>query len=64
MAIDLKVASEPASKKLPISNFDLNSFERFALLSKKTRSTLLLTNLQKTEKCSFQTLRTWFLSSR
>ena len=32
-----------------------------ALLSQKTVSTLLLKNLQKTEKCPFQTLRTFVL---
>ena len=42
-------------------NFDLNSFERFALLFLKMVSTLPLKTLQKTEKWSFQTLRTFVL---
>ena len=40
-------------------NFDLNSFERFASLSQKTVSTSPLKNLKKTEKCPFQTLKTF-----
>ena len=40
-------------------NFDLNSLERFAILSQQTLSTSLLKNLQKTGKCYFQTLTTF-----
>ena len=40
-------------------NFDLNNFERFASLSQKMVSTSSVKNFQKTEKCSFQTLRTF-----
>ena len=63
---ELKVASKPFSNKLPMTKFRFKTFERFALLSRKIVSTASLKNLQKTEKCSFQTLRTLhsFLSSR
>ena len=40
-------------------NFDLNCFERFAWLFQKMVSTLPLKNLQKTEECPFQMLRTF-----
>ena len=40
-------------------NLDLNSFERFASLYQEMVSTSLLKNLQKTEKRSFQTLKTF-----
>ena len=40
-------------------NFDLSSFERFASLSQKMVLTLSLENLQKSEKCSLQTLSTF-----
>ena len=40
-------------------SFDLNSFERFASLSQKMVSTQLLKNLQKSQKCPFQTLKTF-----
>ena len=40
-------------------NFVLNSFELFASLSQKLVSTSSLKNLQKTEKCPFQKLRTF-----
>ena len=35
---------------------DLNSFERFASLSQKKVSTASLRNLEKKQKCPFQTL--------
>ena len=38
------------------ANFDLSSLERFALLSQKIISTWSIKNLEKTEKCAFQTL--------
>ena len=40
-------------------NFDLNSLERFTSLFQKMISTSSLKNLQKTEKCSIQTLTTF-----
>ena len=45
-------------------HFDLNSFELFVLLSQKMVSTLSLKNLKKSEKCSFQTLRTFVFELR
>ena len=54
---DLKIASKPFPKKFPMTNFDLNNFERFASLPQKMVLILLLKNLEKTEKCPFQTLR-------
>ena len=42
-------------------NFDLNRFERFVSLSRRTVSTLSLENLQNTEKSPFWTLRTFVL---
>ena len=40
-------------------NFNLNSFWCFALFSQKMISTLSFKNFQKTEKCPFQTIRTF-----
>ena len=42
------------------SNFDLNRFEHFASLSRKTVSTSSIKNLQETEKWAFQILTTFF----
>ena len=42
------------------ANFDLSSLERFALLSQKIISTWSIKNLEKTEKCAFQTLTTFW----
>ena len=62
-AFELKVTSKPFSKNILRSflwpNFDLSSFERLASLSQKIVSTSSLKNLQKIEKCSFHTLRTF-----
>ena len=55
---DLKVASEPFSNKL-LMTLNSNDFEGSVLLSQKTFSTSSHKNLQKTEKYSFQTLRTF-----
>ena len=54
---DLKVPPKPFSSSW-WPNFYLNSFERIASLSQKMVSTSSLKNLQKTEKCTFQKLRT------
>ena len=40
-----------------MTSLDLNSLSHFASLSQKTVSTSSLNTLEKTEKCSFQTLR-------
>ena len=54
LAFELKVASKPFSKKLPITNLDLNSLPHFASLSQKMVSASSIKNLQKTKKCYFQ----------
>ena len=54
----LQVASKPFSRKLRQPHFNFNSLECFASLSQKIVSTLSLKSLQKTEKCSFQTITT------
>ena len=59
-----KVASKPFSWKFPRPNFDLNSLERFASLSQEMASTLSLKSFQKTEKCLFQTLTTFFFEPK
>ena len=56
---DLKVASEPFSNKLLCQTLNSNNLEGSVLLSQKTVSTSSHKNLQKTEKYSFQTLRTF-----
>ena len=52
---ELNVASKPFSKKLHMT--ELKSFRCFASFSPKIVSTSSIKNLQKTEKCPFQTLR-------
>ena len=56
VVFDLKLASKPFSKMLPVTNFGFK--QGFATLPKKTVSTPSHENLQKTEKCHSQTLRT------
>ena len=53
------------SKSFPWPTLNLIGLQVSISLSQKAVSTLLLKNLQKTEKCPFQTLRTYsFLTSK
>ena len=59
MVFGLIVTSKPFSKRFLSPIFDLNNFKRFALLFQITVLTSSFKNLQKTEKYTFQTLRTF-----
>ena len=54
-----RLLQKPFSKKFLSPKFDLNNFKRFALLSQITVLSSWFKNLQKTEKCPFQILRTF-----
>ena len=59
MYFGLKVASKPFSKMLPMTTF---GFERSASTSQKMTSTLLIKNLQNSEKCHCPMFRTYIFN--
>ena len=56
---DLKIASKLFSKKLPMTNLEFYSPWKLSLAFPEMVSISSLKNLRKTEKCLFQTLRTF-----